>query len=84
MKNNLFLETDPALFEAMIKTNVHPFVYMSKYAVKHFLEKRDVHAPHKNAMTFTSSMAAICWMPFTATYSGTKSHNFVLGRLLSQ
>jgi len=36
MKNQKFLETDPALIEAMIKTNVHPYVYMTKYALQHF------------------------------------------------
>ena len=38
MKNKLFLETDPALLELQIKTNVHPYLFMSKYATKHFIE----------------------------------------------
>ena len=33
MKNKLLLKIDPALLESMIKTNVHPYVYMSKYAL---------------------------------------------------
>ena len=33
MKNKHFLKTDPALIEATIKTNAHPYVYMSKYAI---------------------------------------------------
>ena len=83
MKNKLLLEQDPAKLEAMIKTNVHPYVFMSKYALLHFrsnLEKHD----HKNALLYTSSMAAFCWMPNTAVYSGTKAHNFYLGKLVSK
>ena len=37
MKNKMFLETDPALLEDMIKTNVHPYVLMTKYALLHFI-----------------------------------------------
>ena len=33
MKNQNLLQTDPALLEAMIKTNVHPYVYLTKYAL---------------------------------------------------
>ena len=82
MKNKLLLKTDPALLEAMIKTNVHPYVYMSKYALQHFSENRDSHS-HKNAMLFTSSMAAFVYLPNHATYSGTKTHNYFFGRMLA-
>ena len=33
MKNKHLLKLDPALIESTIKTNVHPYVYMSKYAL---------------------------------------------------
>ena len=36
MHNSRFLETDPARIEAMIKTNVHPQIYLTKYAMQHF------------------------------------------------
>ena len=82
MKNKLFLSVDPALLEAMIKTNVHPYVFMAKYATRHFLELKDA-TEHKFAMTFTSSLAAMVWMPNCAVYSGTKAHNYMLAKLLS-
>ena len=33
MKNRIFFDQDPQLLEDMIKTNVHPYVYMTKYAI---------------------------------------------------
>ena len=83
MKNKLFLSIDPALLESMIKTNVHPYVYMAKYATRHFLELKDV-TEHKFAMTFTSSLAAMVWMPNFAAYAGTKAHNYMLAKMLNQ
>ena len=41
MKNKMFLETDPALLEMQIETNVHPYIYMTKYAVRHFIEAKE-------------------------------------------
>ena len=38
MKNRKFLETSPETIEAMIKTNFHPQIYLTKYAIKHFIE----------------------------------------------
>lgn len=43
MKNKFFLKTDPALIESMIKTNVHPYVYMAKYAALHFIANKEKH-----------------------------------------
>ena len=66
----------------MIRTNVHPYVYMTKYALKHFKEHANEHN-HLNAMTYTSSTAA--WMPagkFFGPYCGTKTHNVVLSNLV--
>ena len=36
LNNGRFLEIDPAKIEAMIKTNVHPQIYLTKYAMQHF------------------------------------------------
>lgn len=83
MQNRYFLTQDPAKMEMMIKTNVHPFVYMSKYALLHFRSNADKH-DHKNAMLYTSSMAAFCWMSNTALYSATKAHNFYLAKQVSK
>ena len=38
MRNNKLLDTSPAKLELMIKTNVHPYVYMTKYALLHFMK----------------------------------------------
>ncbi len=43
--------------ENMIKTNVHPYVYMSKYAMRHFEANKEDHR-HKNALIYVSSTAA--------------------------
>ena len=79
MKNRFFLKTDPALLEAMIKTNCHPFIYMAKYATLHFQGNKDKHL-HQNAMLFTSSMAAHASMANMACYAGTKVHNMVFAK----
>lgn len=83
MKNKLLLDQDPAKLEAMIKTNVHPYVYMSKYAILHFRANMSQHS-NKNALLYTSSCSAFWWMPNTAVYAGTKAHNYYLGALVSQ
>ena len=83
MKNKLFFQIDPALLELQIKTNVHPYVYMTKYALLHFLNFKDT-TDHKFAMTYTSSMAAFVRIPNFAEYGGTKNHNYMLGKLLNQ
>ena len=72
------------MFEASIKTNVHPYIYMTKYAILHFLNFKDTATSdqHKFAMTFTSSMAAFVRIPNFGVYGGTKNHNFVLGKLI--
>ena len=82
MKNRYFLKTDPAHIEAMIKTNVHPYVYMAKYATNHFIANAENHN-HKNAMLFTSSMAAHVWMPNYGVYAGTKTHNMIFADLFA-
>ena len=38
MKNQKLFDLPPDLMETMIKTNVHPYVYMTKYALNHFAE----------------------------------------------
>ena len=82
MRNQKFLNQEPADIEAMIKTNVHPYVYMSKYAMKHFAATKDQHK-HKNAMIYVSSTAGLVFSPYFGLYSGTKTHNWYLGRLVS-
>ena len=63
MRNQYLFQTDPAHIEAMIKTNVHPYVYMTKYALQHFSQRASEHS-HKNAITFVSSTAAWVDLPF--------------------
>lgn len=76
MKNKHFLKTDPALLEAVIKTNVTPYVLLTKYAMRHFLAQSENHK-HKNALTYTSSSLACCSIPNISIYSGTKTFNSV-------
>lgn len=83
MKNRLFMRQDPAVMEAMIKTNLHPYVYMAKYAIQNFLENKGGHG-HRNALTFTSSSAAYGKIPFFGVYASTKAHNAVLGSMVAQ
>ena len=82
MKNRLLLEQKPELLEAMIKTNVHPYIYMTKYAMKHFKEHKEGHQ-HKTALLYTSSLAAEAWLPNMGVYAGTKMHNASLARMVS-
>ena len=65
----------------MIKTNVHPYVYMTKYALKHFSENAASHQ-HQNALLYTSSTAAMIDFPMFGTYAGTKTHNFALANMV--
>ena len=80
MKNQKLLQSDPADVAAVIRTNVHPYVYMTKYALKHFKEKRGKHG-HKNALIYTSSITAWISFPFFSIYSSTKLHNSILASL---
>ena len=66
----------------MIKINVHPYVYMTKYALLHFMANADSHS-HQNALLYTSSMAAYTWMPASAVYSATKAHNLALANMVA-
>ena len=77
MKNQALLKTDPAILERMIKTNVHPYVYMTKPALKHFRETRDSHNK-VNGMIYVSSSAAFMNSSLFGPYAGTKTHNLVL------
>lgn len=81
MKNQNLLQTDPALLEAMIKTNVHPYVYLTKYALQHFSQNAASHQ-HKTALLYTSSTAAQVDFPLMSSYSGTKTHNVVFANLI--
>ena len=81
MKNQKFLLSDPALIEASIKTNIHPYVYMTKYALRHFQANADSHT-YKNAMIFVSSSAAFCTFPYFGIYSGTKVHNLIFANMI--
>ena len=36
MRNQLLFQQDPAQIEEKIKTDVHPYVYMTRYALQHF------------------------------------------------
>lgn len=65
----------------MIKTNVHPYVYMSKYALKHFEENANLHK-NQNLMLYTSSMAATMDMTYFGVYAGTKTFNFAFANLI--
>ena len=65
----------------MIKTNVHPYVYMTKYALKHFAEHANGHS-HLNAITYVSSTAAWVDLQYFGPYAGTKTHNLVLSKLV--
>lgn len=44
-----FFEEPLENINALIKTNVHPYVLLAKYAALHFREKKDSHS-HKNAL----------------------------------
>jgi len=81
MKNQRLLQTDPALLEQMIKTNVHPYVYMTKHAIQHFLLHEKAHN-HLNALVYVSSSAAFADMQLFGPYAGTKTHNLVLGNMV--
>lgn len=65
----------------MIKTNVHPYVYMTKYALQHFSQNAATHQ-HKIALLYTSSTAAMIDFPLFSTYCGTKTHNVVFANLI--
>ena len=69
------------MLELMTKTNVHPYIYMTKYALRHFIEHAGEHN-HRTALTYVSSTAA--WMDgkFFGPYCGTKTHNLVLANLV--
>ena len=82
MKNAAFLNLDPATIELMIKTNVHPYVYLTKYALQHFRNNKDAHS-HKNALIYTSSIIAMTDMTNTSHYTGTKTHNYLFGRMVA-
>jgi NAD(P)-dependent dehydrogenase (short-subunit alcohol dehydrogenase family) len=73
------LELDPLTLEQMLKTNVAPYVFLSKYALLHFKRTKDSHT-RKNGLIFTSSILSRFSIPGIAGYSGTKLHN----RLFSQ
>jgi len=74
MKNQKFLQLDPAMIEAMIKTNVHPYVFMTKYALQHFEANSPLHT-NRNLMIYVSSMAALVDITYYGPYSGTKTFN---------
>ena len=67
----------------MIKTNVRPYIFMSKYALQHFIEHAGEHN-HRNALIYVSGTAAFADMPYMATYIGTKKHSYALSSLLRQ
>lgn len=67
---------DPAQLESMIKTNVHPYVYMTKPALNHFRATRDQHM-QKNAMIYVSSSVVYMNGALFGPYTGTKTHNLV-------
>ena len=83
MKNQKLLQSDPALLERMIKTNVHPYVYMSKYAMQHFASNAADHS-HLNALVYVSSVAAFVYGPYYGPYASTKVHNWHLANLVRQ
>ena len=66
----------------MLKTNVHPYVYMSKYAMKHFAEKAGEHS-HRNALIYVSSLSSMGDLPYFTAYAGTKTHNYITARLVN-
>lgn len=66
----------------MIKTNIYPYVLMSKYATLNFLKHADQH-DHKVGLIHTSSIASDLQMPWSSIYSGTKRFNEVFGDLIS-
>jgi short-subunit dehydrogenase len=72
-----FFEVPLEKIEDLIKTNVHPYVLLSKYATLHFREHKDSHY-HKNALIHVSSIVADTVIPFHFTYStygATKAFN---------
>lgn len=44
-----FFDVPLAKIEALIKTNVHPYVLLAKYATMHFKQHKDEHK-HKDAL----------------------------------
>jgi short-subunit dehydrogenase len=44
-----FFDVPLAKIEALIKTNVHPYVLLAKYATMHFRQHKDEHK-HKDAL----------------------------------
>ena len=60
------------MVEAQIKTNVHPYVYMTKYALQHFEANAALHT-HRNLMVYISSLAALSDLTYFSHYAGTKT-----------
>ena len=83
MYNKMFLDTEPALLEAMIKTNVHPQLYLSKYALQHF-ETTHQDYKFKKAIVYISSCIALFDMTTTAAYGGTKVSNRVFNDVMTR
>ena len=80
MHNQKLLQSDPIGLEAMIRVNVHPYVYMTKYALKHFDDKANEHKK-RNAIVYISGMA--CWfgMPYFGVAAGSKAFSYGLSNL---
>ena len=81
MKNQKLLQMDPNDLERMIKTNVHPYIYMTKYALPHFISNADSQS-HRNAMIYVSSSFAYFQAPFVGPYCGTKIHNLFFANMI--
>ena len=74
---------DPNDLERMIKTNVHPYIYMTKYALPHFISNADSQS-HRNAMIYVSSSAAYAQCVYMGPYAATKSHNLYFANMIRQ
>ena len=69
--------------ENLIKTNVHPYVLLAKYATIHFRQNKDKH-DHKVGLIQTSSSLADMMISPMATYGATKAFNKVFANLLAK
>ena len=83
MKNQKLFDTPPDLIEAMLKTNISPYVYMTKYALQHFEKNGESHSK-KNGLIYISSSVSFVGFKFFGPYSSTKMHNDRLASLVGK
>lgn len=81
-KTSPFFEMPLEDIEASIKTNVHPYVLLSKYAILHFIKHKNEHK-HKDALIQVSSSAGDMFGP-PLVYGATKLFEKVFASLIDK